>query len=113
MGNPGIFLGSRKDFFMGEKLAYSASVKGGYVKDALALIDRKYFKRYPATLGLDVEPSAEHLASVDNNAQDPEEEYPEPEDLSPEDYEAALLVITKRAELVAYRHRVSLFVFCL
>ncbi|KDR74719.1 hypothetical protein GALMADRAFT_48139, partial [Galerina marginata CBS 339.88] len=74
MVNPGAFRGSRKEFLMGEKPAYSAGVVGGYAADALAVIQRRYFKRYPVGLPHSEEPTDEHLAAVDDDSPDPEPE---------------------------------------
>jgi hypothetical protein len=40
MVNPSAFHGLQKEFLMGEKAAYSTGMAGGYVADALALIQR-------------------------------------------------------------------------
>ena len=72
MVNPGAFRGSRKEFLMSEKAAYSAGMAGGYGADALVLIQRRYFKRYPVDLPHHEEPTAEHLAAVDDEAPEPE-----------------------------------------
>ena len=74
MVNPGAFRGSQKEFLMGERATYSAGMAGGYGVDALALIQRRYFKRYPVNLLHHEEPTAEHLAAVDDNSPEPEPE---------------------------------------
>ncbi|PPQ76699.1 hypothetical protein CVT26_004469 [Gymnopilus dilepis] len=103
MVNPGAFRGSRREFLLGEKAAYAAGLDGGYGADALALIQRRFFKRYPIDLGHNVEPSPEHLASVDDNAPDIEPEEPDPEKLSPEDYEAAKKASDHRKKSIQFR----------
>ena len=50
MVNPGTFRGLRKEFLLGEKATYSEAVTGGYAADALANIQRRYFKRFPPEL---------------------------------------------------------------
>lgn len=72
MVNPGSFQGSRKEFLLSQKAAYSAGVAGGYATDALALIQHHYFKRYPIDLPHEQEPDAEALASIDYDAPDVE-----------------------------------------
>lgn len=44
MPNPGVFLGSRKEFMLSQKKDYADGVIGGYVNDAIANIQRRYFK---------------------------------------------------------------------
>ncbi|KAF8958798.1 hypothetical protein BDZ97DRAFT_1596211, partial [Flammula alnicola] len=72
MVNPGAFRGSRKEFLMNEKVNYSPGVAGGYAAEALAIIQRHYFKRYPIDLPHDEEPAAGSLDAVDDDAPDPE-----------------------------------------
>jgi hypothetical protein len=111
MVNPGAFQGSRKDFLLGERASYSAAVAGGYAADALALIQRRYFKRYPVELPHTVEPSPEFLANVDDDA--PEVEIPEPneQNMSEEEYKVALDRLAERRKLVSYRKAVSRTLF--
>ncbi|KAF8954792.1 hypothetical protein BDZ97DRAFT_1675759 [Flammula alnicola] len=103
MVNPGAFRGSRKEFLMNEKANYSAGVAGGYAAEALAIIQRRYFKRYPIDLPHDEEPAAGSLDAVDDDAPDPETCQPDPERLSMEEYAAAMAQIAERKKLVAYR----------
>ncbi|PPQ82465.1 hypothetical protein CVT26_012727 [Gymnopilus dilepis] len=103
MVNPGAFRGSRKEFLLGEKGTYAAGLDGGYGADALALIQRRFFKRYPIELGHNIEPSQEHLAAVDDNAPDVEPEEPDPDKMSPEDYEAAKKNSDHRKRLIQFR----------
>ena len=107
MVNPGAFRGSRKDFLMGEKAAYSAAMAGGYGADALALIQRRYFKRYPVNLPHHEEPTAKHLAEVDDDAPDPEPEEPNPEAMTMEECEAATKELEKRQTILHFRKAVS------
>ena len=86
MVNPGVFQGSRKEFLLGERASYSAAVAGGYAVDALALIQRHYFKRYPVELPHTLEPSPEFLAAVDDDAPDDEIPVPDQDQMSEEDY---------------------------
>ena len=74
MVNPGAFQGSRKAFLLSQKADYRDGVVGGYAADALAKIQRKYFKRYPIDLPDLKEPSAEWLAAVDDDAPEVEQE---------------------------------------
>ncbi|KAF9553017.1 hypothetical protein CPC08DRAFT_728206 [Agrocybe pediades] len=103
MVNPGAFQGARKEFLLGEKPAYIAGVQGGYSKDALALIQRRYFKRFPIKLPHDKDPSAEHLAAVDDDEPDPELD-PLNEDLMlPEDYTKELERRDERRKQIEFR----------
>ncbi|PPQ76893.1 hypothetical protein CVT26_000663 [Gymnopilus dilepis] len=103
MVNPGAFRGSRKDFLISQKAEYAEAVIGGYVADALANIQRRYFKRYPPELPHDEEPTPEHLAAVDDDGPDPEMEEPDAEKMSPEDYQQALKALEQRSETIRYR----------
>jgi len=107
MVNPGAFQGSRKEFLLGEKAAYSAGVAGGYAADALALIQRRYFKRYPVDLPHDMEPTAEFLAAVDDDAADPDIPEPDQGSMSSEEYQTAMDELAKRQKLFSYRKAVS------
>ena len=107
MVNPGAFRGLQKDFLMGEKAAYSAGMAGGYGADALVLIQRRYFKRYPVDLPHHEEPTAEHLAVVDDEAPEPESEEPNPEVMTKEEYEAATKEYEKRQTILQFCKAVS------
>jgi len=107
MVNPGAFQGSRKEFLLGERPSYSAGVAGGYAADALALIQRRYFKRYPLDLPHTSEPSAEFLAAVDDDAADVDITEPDQDRMSDEEYEAAINRLAERQKLFSYRKAVS------
>ena len=111
MVNPGAFQGSRKDFLRGEIPAYSAGVTGGYAADALALIQRRYFKRYPLELPHTVEPSAEFLAAVDDDAADTDVPEPDQDSMSDEEYQAAMNQLAERQKSFSYRKAVSRALF--
>ncbi|KAF9471337.1 hypothetical protein BDN70DRAFT_939020 [Pholiota conissans] len=105
MVNPGAFRGMRKEFLMSEKAAYSAAVEGGYAADALAQIQRRYFKRFPIDLPHDEDPSPEALALVDDDAADPEPNTsePDPERLSLEEFAATMEHVEERRKLLQFR----------
>ncbi|PPR04157.1 hypothetical protein CVT26_003937 [Gymnopilus dilepis] len=103
MVNPGAFRGQRKEFLVAEKQNYAAAMEGGYGADALAQIQRRYFKRFPPELGHFDEPSPEHLASIDDDAPDPEPEEPDAEKLTPEEFEAATKKAELRQKIIRYR----------
>ena len=105
MVNPGAFLGQRKVFMMGEKPAYSEGVEGGFAANALAIIQRRYFKRYPVDLPHDEEPSAESLEAVNDDELDPERLEPDRDTLNDEEYAAALEEGRRRT--FVYRKAVS------
>ncbi|PPQ92927.1 hypothetical protein CVT25_006688 [Psilocybe cyanescens] len=107
MVNKGAFQGSRREFLLGEKLAYTLAVSEGCIPEALSLIQRRYFKRYPADLPHEQEPSAEHLASVDNGAPDPETIEPDKDKLPPAEYALEMKRIEDRRNVVNYRKGVS------
>jgi hypothetical protein len=103
MVHPGTFQGSRKEFLIGEKSKYCAAVAGGFVKDAIADIQRRYFKRFPIDAPHSEEPSPEHLAAVDDSEPDPEPPVPDKESLSPEEYEEQMKKLEARRTLVMLR----------
>jgi hypothetical protein len=103
MVNPGVFHGLRKDFLIGEKVTYSNAVAGDYERDTIADIQRRFFKRFPVGLPLNEEPSAEHLASVNDADADPDTEEPDETDLTPEAYAVARSKLEERAKLIISR----------
>jgi len=107
MVNPGVFQGSWKEFLLGEKAAYSTSVAGGYTADALALIQRRYFKHYPVDLPHDVEPTAEFLATVGDDAANPDIPEPDQASMSSKEYQTAMDELAKRQKLFSYCKAVS------
>jgi hypothetical protein len=92
---------------LGEKLAYSEGVKGGFAADALAIIQRRYFKRFPIDLDHDHEPSTESLEAVDDDEPDPDRAEPDRETLNDEEYAAALEEVEERRRSLIYRKAVS------
>ncbi|KAK7018820.1 SERTA domain-containing protein 3 [Paramarasmius palmivorus] len=76
MVNPGAFTGSRLTFLHSHIEAYGVAVQEGWVKDFVADLARRYHKRYPASLEHNKEPTEEHLASVNDDAPDPETMFP-------------------------------------
>ncbi|KAF8163969.1 hypothetical protein BJ912DRAFT_838852, partial [Pholiota molesta] len=72
MVNPGAFSGTRKAFLAAQSALYADAVTANHTADTVADIQRRYFKRYPISLSHTVEPSAESLAQVDDNAPDEE-----------------------------------------
>ncbi|PPQ83739.1 hypothetical protein CVT26_005017 [Gymnopilus dilepis] len=78
------FSGLRLEFLLGEVDRYTTAIANGTKEDVGKDIIRRYFKRFPPELPHDQEPSADHLAAVDDSAPDPEVEGPNPMDY-PED----------------------------
>jgi len=111
MVHPGAFKGLRKDFLIGEKAGYAAAVEGGYAKDALANIQRRFFKRFPADLPHNNEPSPELLAAVDDDKPDEEPEQPDEQTMSTEEYTAAVKNLEDRQSLILFQKGVSVLIF--
>jgi len=109
MGNPGLFLGSRFTFLMGEKADYKAGVDGGHVADALAKIQSRYFRRYPVELPLEQEPSSEFSNAVDDEKPDAEQPEPDREKLTEAEYNAEVEWLKEYANLIAVRKRVCCY----
>jgi len=107
MVNPGAFQGLRKQFLMNEKSAYKAGVLGGYAADALANIQRRYFRRFPIDLPHDQEPTVEWLAGVNDNAAEIELELTGTNKLTSVEFEEAVALLKERRQLVEYRKAVS------
>ena len=107
MVNPGVFHGLRKDFLSEEKATYANAVAGGYEKDSIADIQRRFFKRFPVSLPLNEEPSAEHLASVNDADADADVEEPDETDLTPGECAVARSKLEERAKLIILRKGVS------
>ena len=84
MVNPGSFTGLRKQFLDSQQAIYAAAVKGKYVADAVADIQRRYFKRFPITLPHTEDPTQESIDSVDDDAPDPELKPPVLDGLEPD-----------------------------
>ncbi|KJA18011.1 hypothetical protein HYPSUDRAFT_205740 [Hypholoma sublateritium FD-334 SS-4] len=72
MVNPGGFSGLRKNFLDNEQATYNVAVEAKRAADTLADIQRRYFKRFPVTLSHNEDPTDDFLASVDDDAPDPE-----------------------------------------
>ena len=72
MVNPGSFTGSRRVFLEGEVEGYGNAVQAGNGPEFLTDLVRRFFKRYPMSLDPNTEPSAEHLASVNDDEADPD-----------------------------------------
>ena len=56
MVNSSAFQGTHRDFLLSQKARYVAGVVGGYTTDALAGIQRRYFKCYLINLAHSEEP---------------------------------------------------------
>lgn len=84
MVNPGTFTGLRREFLDSQQDFYAAAVKGKHVADAVADIQRRYFKRFPLSLSHSEEPTKESLDAIDDDAPDPEMTPPNLDGLEPD-----------------------------
>ena len=107
MVNPGGFQGLRKKFLDDQQDFYAAAVKDKHIADGVADIQRRYFKRFPLTLSHTEEPTDEFLATVDDNAPDPELCAPEKGTLSDEAYARACRVYEFQVKELTMRKAVS------
>jgi hypothetical protein len=112
MVHPGSFKGIHKEFLEQQKPAYADAVIGSYVNDCIADICRRYFKRFLVDLDHDVDPSPEWLAAVDDDKADPEIPGPCEEQMTAEEYGAALREWDKQKTLIGFRKMVSLSAVC-
>ncbi|PPQ84920.1 hypothetical protein CVT26_008766 [Gymnopilus dilepis] len=103
MVNPGSFQGKRKEFLLGEKAAYAAAVEGDYAADAIANIQRRFFKRFPIEMPADEEPTLEFLDAVNDEEADKDPELPRESEMTPEEFAAAMKALEQRAEMIAFR----------
>ena len=108
MVNPGAFQGLRKEFLLSKKAEYKEAVQGGFAADALANIQRQYFKRFPIDLPHDQEPAPEVVAAVDDDLPDKEVEAPDPSTMSEQEYASALETLETRRKLLIFRKAVSI-----
>lgn len=102
----GSFSPKRKAFLESKRADFATAVEGGYTADALSIIIRQYFKRFPIDLDDDTEPSDEALAAVDDNATEAEVECPS-EDLGPEEHATAIQATLDRQVRVQAKRGVS------
>jgi len=102
MVHPRAFKGLCKDFLMGEKADFAAAIEEGYTRDALAHIQRRFFKRFPLDLAEGVEPSPEHLATLDDDK-------PDKQVMMAERYNEAVKNLEDRRHLLQFRKGVSDF----
>ncbi|KAJ3486924.1 hypothetical protein NLJ89_g11762 [Agrocybe chaxingu] len=103
MPNPGAFQGQRKEFLVGEKPSYAAGVEGGYAVDALALIQRRYFKRWPVLLPHDQDQLPDVLAAVNDEAPDEEYAIPCKEDMGEDEYAEAMKDYAEYQRVLKFR----------
>ena len=105
------FHGLRKAFLQEELEKYSDAVLNGTKDEFVKDVIRRYFKRFPPELPHDQEPTAEHLANVDDTLPDEEPDMPDAQDY-PEDqktYYALEEAWLKRRKEIDTRSGVSLF----
>lgn len=107
MVNPGSFRGARFHFLVEQKPLYAAAVVENDAGDALADIQRRYFKRFPIEHTHNVDPSPEWLASVDDDAPAVEPAIPNEDAMSPQEYEEAMKAYNTRKQLICFRKEVS------
>ncbi len=86
---------------------YIKSVEEGCAAEFIADVVCRYLKRYPLRLEHNVEPSAEHLARVDDHAPDPEIVMLNEDKLSFEEYEKAQMQMVEDCRLLKFRSEVS------
>ncbi|KAF9472053.1 hypothetical protein BDN70DRAFT_819199 [Pholiota conissans] len=103
MVNPGVFLGTRKAFLAAQQDLYASAVTENHVADTVANIQRRYFKRYPISLPHNEEPSAEWLASVDDDAPDGELLPPDRSKLDAMAFEAAQAIYDEQVKVLKFR----------
>lgn len=111
MVNPGGFSGLRKKFLDDQQPAYNAAVEAKHAADTLADIQRRYFKRFPVTLSHNEDPTEEFIATVDDNAPDPELAPPDRANMDSEGYDRAKRVYEFQVVEIRMRKAVCAVLF--
>lgn len=108
------FPGICSEFIAGELDDYAEAIDSGTVLDAVASIQRQFFKRFPVTLADNKDPSAEWLDKVDDNAAEPEILVPNEDSMTPDEYNVAMAEhkdlinkIEKKKEVSSVGYRVQ------
>ncbi|KAK7024587.1 SERTA domain-containing protein 3 [Paramarasmius palmivorus] len=102
------FEGSRAVFLDSHHDSYAVAAQEGWIKDFIADLGRRYMKRYPASLAHNVEPSEEHLQSVNDDAPDPESLCPvQRPGQSDEEYHQAVRKHEIEKDITSFRLGVS------
>ena len=107
MVNPGSFRGACLHFLVEQKPLYAAAMVENNASDALADIQRRYFKHFPIEHTHNVDPPPEWLASVDDNAPAVEPAIPNRDTMSPQEYEEAMKAYNMHKQLICFRKEVS------
>lgn len=107
MVNPGAFPGTRGKFINAQTELYAEAVKDNHIADTVADIQRRFLKRYPATLHDDDEPSEDWLAKVDDDGPDEELRYPDVENMEKVAAENALAEYLKLVARIKFKKDVS------
>ncbi|KAK7047255.1 hypothetical protein VNI00_006922 [Paramarasmius palmivorus] len=104
MARRAAFKGSRLEFLTTHLDEYRKAADEGCDSEVIADITRRYLKRYPETLEHNVEPSSEHLATVNDDVADAELVPPvRKEGQSDQDFEKALAEYDAMKKRVAFR----------
>lgn len=106
----GAFSAKRKAFLESKQANFTAAVENSRTANGLAVIFRQYFKRFPIDLDDNVEPTDNALATVDDNAADPDLEEPS-DSLGPEEHAAALKALKARQAHIQAKRGVSCALF--
>ncbi|SJL12093.1 uncharacterized protein ARMOST_15514 [Armillaria ostoyae] len=107
MVNPGTFQGSQQEFMADQIEGYIKAVGEGRTTEFIADVIHQYLKRYPLRLEHNVEPSAEHLARIDDYVPDLEIVMPNKDKLSFEEYKKAQMQMVEDCRLLKFRSEVS------
>ena len=102
------FKGLRKAFLDDQREGYKKAVAAGTKDDFLMDVVRRFLKRFPIDLEDDKEPSAQHLASVDDGKPDDERVAPDPRDYAGDqaEYDKKLAEYEEATKRLEYRTKV-------
>lgn len=110
MVNPGVFLGSQKEFLLTQKCLFTEAVTGNHVSDTVSDIQRQYFKRFPITLPHNEEPSPEWIAQVNDAAPDPEIMPPDMSTMDEDAFQTAQAAFQAQGKAIKARKEVSTWI---
>ncbi|KAL0568468.1 SERTA domain-containing protein 3 [Marasmius crinis-equi] len=97
------FTGQRAEFLDSKREGYVEALKTGTGRDFIAGVVRQFSNHWPPEMLMEVERSAEELASVDDSLPQPDVGPPNPDTMEPAEYHEKLSAYNDRKTIVALR----------
>ncbi|KDR64898.1 hypothetical protein GALMADRAFT_1350442, partial [Galerina marginata CBS 339.88] len=91
------------EFLEKQRPNYAVALKNGSKDDFLKDVVRRFFKRFPVELAMDVEPTEDQLNAVDDAKPDQEIPIPNAKEMSPEEFQVALKTYEEHKEIITRR----------